>query len=222
MNTIHLNVDPENDFCPGGSLAVAHGDEVMQPLNDVARSTRANGGIVVHTKDSHPPITNHFIEFGGIWPPHCVVGTEGEKFHPSLDVQESDIIIAKGTKVDEDAFSGFQGATEKGETLAEIIKKLPRGKIIFTIGGLATDYCVKATVLDALALAEEIKDTHETEVILILDGIKAVNMQPHDGEKAIAEMYKAGAKLMTSEEAIAYIREQIDAVAVPTGQVTVA
>lgn len=198
---VQINVDVQNDFCPGGALAVTKGDEVVEPLNKLAYVVREEGGLVVATQDFHPEQTSHFDE----WPVHCVVGTEGAEFHPGLSVRLGDTIVKKGTEADEDAYSGFAGHDEKGRTLAEIIEQPGEVRDVSVfIGGLATDYCVRATVLDALNLRKKAKN--KMAIYAVTDAMRAVNAEAGDDEKALAEMEAEGAVLTTTDEIIRRIR----------------
>lgn len=188
---VQVNVDVQNDFCPGGLLGVPDGDQVIAPLNALARAVRAAGGTVIHTGDVHPAQTSHFDH----WPVHCVVDTPGSEWHAALDVQPGDPLIRKGTGPDEDAYSGFDGRDAGGRSLAEHLNTAPGQALSVFVGGLATDYCVKATVLDAL------KRSGAT-VYAVTDAMRAVNLRPGDGEAALAEMVAAGARPITSAEAI--------------------
>jgi nicotinamidase/pyrazinamidase len=188
---VHINVDVQNDFCPGGSLAVPEGDRVVPFLNSRAQFVRANGGTVIHTRDWHPPVTSHFDG----WPVHCVADTPGAAFHPDLDVQPSDIIITKGTEADENNYSGFEGHDAEGRTMAEVLRSLGKGHLLVTIGGLATDYCVKATVIDAVKASAEIP----MRVYALTDGMRAVNVNPDDGANALDTMNDFGAILTSTE-----------------------
>ncbi|MEK7280616.1 MAG: isochorismatase family protein, partial [Nitrospirota bacterium] len=136
-------VDVQNDFCPGGALPVIDGDKVVPVLNGYIKRFREEGAPVIATRDWHPNNHNSFKESGGIWPPHCVQGTLGAQFHPGLDLSGDVRIISKGASPKDEAYSGFQGTY-----LATELKK--KGIQTLYIGGLATDYCVKHTVLDAL------------------------------------------------------------------------
>ncbi len=199
---VQINVDVQNDFCPGGSLAVTAGDEVVAPLNNLARTVReAEGGLVVSTRDFHPEQTSHFDQ----WPVHCVADTQGAEFHPQLEVMKADVVVSKGTQADEDAYSGFDGRDDEGRALRDIL--LPNGEIKpigVLIGGLATDYCVKATVLDALELA---KANNGLDIYALTDAMRAVNIQETDGAEALAEMEAAGAIMTTTDELIARIQK---------------
>lgn len=200
---VQINVDVQNDFCPGGALAVPKGDKVIKPLNKLAYVVREEDGMVISTQDFHPEQTSHFDQ----WPVHCVAGTEGAEFHPDLSVTLGDTVVIKGTEPGEDAYSGFAGHDEENEdrTLADIITQ-PRDTrdINILIGGLATDYCVRATVLDALKLGK--KTTNKIAVYALTDAMRAVDVEPGDGEKALAEMEAEGAVLTTTNQIIQRIR----------------
>ena len=176
-------VDVQNDFCPGGALAVSGGDEVVPVLNRaIERFTKA-GLPIFATRDWHPEKTNHFKAYGGIWPVHCVQGTRGAEFHAGLELGKDIVVVSAGMVPDEDGYSGFQARDPSGARLAELLQRKGVERII--VGGLATDYCVKHTVLDGLK--------EGFKVLLLADAIRAVNLKPHDGELAIAEMVRAGA-----------------------------
>jgi nicotinamidase/pyrazinamidase len=177
-------VDVQNDFCPGGSLAVAHGDEVVAPLNKLMREFLDRGEPVYKTRDWHPAKTKHFQVFGGIWPIHCVQETHGSEFHQDLSADPRATIISKGMDESADGYSGFDGTN-----LAQLIRE--EGVNEVWIGGLATDYCVKHTVIDAVREGFEVK--------ALADAMRAVNVNPDDGAKAIAEMRAAGAEIVGNE-----------------------
>ena len=193
---IAVGVDIQNDFCPGGTLAVPGGDQIVTPFNEIAATTRASGGKVVFTRDWHPATTNHFDE----WPIHCVADTPGAEFHPDLLIAPQDTIISKGMGVNEDAYSGFQAVSDTGETLESIVQaELARSEHVYMlIGGLATDYCVKATVLDALLLRKKL-GTDRLGVIALEHCMRAVNIGAEDGIKAMHEMREAGAQFAYAE-----------------------
>jgi nicotinamidase/pyrazinamidase len=177
-------VDVQKDFCPGGALPVAGGDEVVPVLNQWIGAAQKAGAKIVVSRDWHPPTHSSFKEYGGVWPPHCVQNTEGADFHPDLNVSTEAIIVTKGDKVDHDEYSDFEG-TGLGERLKE------QGVRRVWVGGLALDVCVRATVLDALKLG--------FEVHVIRDGTRAVNVQPGDGDRALEEMSEAGAIIEEGE-----------------------
>ena len=178
-----LLVDPQNDFCPGGSLPVADGDRVMPVLSAwAAAAERAHAAIFV-SRDWHPARTTHFKEYGGIWPPHCVMDTPGAEFHPDLRVPSSAVVVSKGMGEVEDAYSAFQARDADGVLLGSLLEQ--RGVHHLYVGGLATDYCVRSSGLYALS--------NGFRVTLIPDGMRAVDVQPGDGERALAELHQAGA-----------------------------
>jgi nicotinamidase/pyrazinamidase len=178
-------IDVQNDFCPGGSLAVNDGDAVVPVINQYAEAFAAVGCLVVADRDWHPPTTTHFVGQGGQWPAHCTQDTPGAEYHPGLRFPAGTVHIRKGMGHHEDAYSGFEGRTDDGTLLADILKG--RGVSTVYVGGLATDYCVRATVLDGLKAG--------FKVVVVGDACRAVNIQPSDGPNALAEMQAAGAVL---------------------------
>lgn len=176
-------VDVQNDFCPGGSLAVANGDDVVPPLNKLIREFLDRGEPVFKTRDWHSAQTKHFTAYGGAWPVHCVQGTRGAEFHPDLLDDPRITIISKGTDDSADGYSGFDGTG-----LADLLRE--EGVAEVWVGGLATDYCVKHTVLDALREGFKVK--------ALADAMLPVNLNPVDGEHAIEEMREAGAEIVGS------------------------
>lgn len=182
-------VDIQNDFCPGGALAVAGGDEIVAVVNRLM----PRFPLVISTQDWHPEDHISFKESGGPWPPHCVQGTRGAELHPALDVSRlAANYFRKASSPDKDAYSEFEGVDAEGHTLDEFLKS--RGVKRIYVVGLATDYCVKATVLDGLKLGYE--------VFAVTDAMRAVNVNPDDGAKALGEMEKSGARLITSDEVL--------------------
>ena len=185
-------VDVQNDFCPGGALPVPDGDKVVEPLNKMIAHARKMGWPIIASRDWHPKQTTHFVTGGCIWPVHCVAGTKGAEFHSELDIIADGVIISKGMGSAENAYSAFEGKTAVNLSLGYFLTKMELDKVF--IGGLATDYCVKATVLDALKLG--------FKVYLLKDACRAVNIKPNDGKKAIAEMKKIGAIITTVKEVL--------------------
>jgi nicotinamidase/pyrazinamidase len=177
-------VDVQNDFCPGGALAVAEGDRVVAVLNRYAAAFAARGAPVFASRDWHPEQTRHFVAGGGPWPPHCLQGTPGARFHPDLRLPAGTVVVSKGMDPDEDAYSSFQARDEDGTDFATLLRR--RGVRRLFVGGLATDYCVRATALDGLAAG--------FEVVVLEDAVRAVDVQPGDGERALTEMAAAGAR----------------------------
>lgn len=171
-------VDVQLDFLPGGTLAVPRGDEVVPVLNRGIAAFRARGLPVVATRDWHPADHCSFKAQGGPWPSHCIAGSDGARFAPLLEFPCEVRIVSKAVTADKDAYSGFEG-TELDALLREA------GVERVFVGGLATDYCVLNTVRDALRLGYR--------TVLLEDAIRAVEVAPGDGERAIAEMRKLGA-----------------------------
>jgi nicotinamidase/pyrazinamidase len=185
-------VDVQNDFAdPAGGLSVAGGEEVVPVLNREIARARAAGALVVYTQDWHPVSTPHFAKDGGIWPVHCVAGSWGAELHPSLVVDGP--IVRKGAN-GEDGYSGFTmrdptTGTESPTELASLLDDHAADRVV--VGGLATDYCVKATALDAVRLG------HPTAVLG--GGIRAVDLAPGDGGRALAELEAAGVAILAGE-----------------------
>lgn len=177
-------VDVQKDFCPGGSLAVAHGDEVVAPLNKLMKEFLDRGDPVYKTRDWHPPKARHFTDYGGTWPVHCVQNTLGAEFHPELLDDPRIDVISKGIDESADGYSGFDG-TQLGQMLRD------EGVKEVWVGGLATDYCVKQTVLGALKEGFKVK--------ALADAMRPVNVSPADGGKALEEMSAAGAEIVGSK-----------------------
>jgi nicotinamidase/pyrazinamidase len=175
-------VDAQNDFCPGGALAVADGDQIIQTLNHYIDIFSKAHCPIFATRDWHPAKTSHFKDYGGPWPVHCVQESYGAEFHPALRLGSA-AVLSKGMAADQDSYSGFQAANSSGTLLADLLRRDGIERIF--VGGLATDYCVKHTVLDGL--------TQGFKVVLLADAVRAVNLGPNDGAVAIDEMIRAGA-----------------------------
>lgn len=181
-------VDVQNDFAhPDGSLFVSGGDDVVARVNEEIRAARQAGSVVVYTQDWHPPDTPHFADRGGTWPVHCVRDTWGAELHADLDVVPDAIRVRKGTG-DEDGYSGFTvrdlaTGTDVRTPLHE--RLLDAGVSRIVVVGIATDVCVKATVLDGVELG------YDTTVIA--EATAAVELEPGDRSQALAEMAGAGA-----------------------------
>jgi len=180
-------VDVQNDFCPGGALAVKDGDKIIPPLNEVIGAFDKARLPIFFTRDWHPSDHISFKAQGGIWPPHCIQGTHGAKFNPELLVPEGANIVSKGDKPKAEAYSGFQGTD-----LEKRLNGLGVEEVI--LGGLATDYCVRETSIDARHAGFKVE--------VLSDCVKAVDVRLGDGAKAIKDMEKEGAKLTTSKAAI--------------------
>jgi nicotinamidase/pyrazinamidase len=188
-STALLVVDVQNDFAdPDGSLYVRDAESVIDVTNTEIEAARSAGAMVVYTQDWHPPVTPHFAKDGGIWPVHCVQGTWGAELHPRLTVVNGERIrVGVGG---EDGYSGFTvadpvtGATER-TALDDLLRQ--RGVERVVVLGLATDYCVRATALDAVTLGYD--------TTLVVDGVRPVELEPGDGQRAIDEMSAAGVTL---------------------------
>jgi nicotinamidase/pyrazinamidase len=179
MKNALLIVDVQNDFCPGGSLAVSDGDKIVSIINQIEDKF----DFVISSQDWHPAATVHFEK----WPPHCIAGTFGADFHPNLITDKIDLKLLKGTGNKDDGYSAFEA------TNVSLIDYLRKNQIKdLYVCGLATDYCVKATVLDA------IENGFHTYVIT--DAVAAVNVEKGDDRKALNEMYLKGCTLIKSEE----------------------
>jgi nicotinamidase/pyrazinamidase len=173
-----LIIDFQNDFTPGGALAVAGGNEIAEPLAPLLDRF----DLVIATRDWHPP--DH-SSFAGVWPVHCVRGTQGAELHPGLDRSKIDVVVDKGKDAESEGYSAFED-TE----LVELLRS--RGVDRLYVAGLATDYCVKHSVLDALRQG--------LEVVVIEDAIRGVDAKPGDSERAVEEMKAAGATFATSRD----------------------
>ena len=190
MHPALLVVDVQNDFCPGGSLAVNEGDKVVPDLNRIEAAFERAGLPIFLTRDWHPADHMSFKERGGPWPPHCVQETRGAEFHPLLNIPKAAVVISKGNMKDREAYSGFQGT--------DLLERLRRLKVdTVVIGGLTTDYCVRETCLDARkgGLA----------VYVIQDATRPVDAKPGDGERAFRDMKGLGAHLVSEAEAEALV-----------------
>jgi nicotinamidase/pyrazinamidase len=189
-------VDVQNDFCPGGALPVAEGDAVVAPLNELMDRM----GLVVATRDWHPPDHGSFRGVGvdadrwsgrdppGLWPVHCVRGTPGADLHPDLRRDRIDMVVDTGREALSDGYSAFDD-TDLADRLRE------RGVQRLLVGGLATDYCVRCTVLDALR--------EGFDVTVVEDAVRAVDVEPGDGRRALDEMRRSGARIAQSADVAA-------------------
>jgi nicotinamidase/pyrazinamidase len=185
MNTFHLGrhdalvvVDMQNDFLPGGSLGVPHGDEVIGPINRLLALYGERGLPIFASRDWHPENHCSFAAQGGPWPSHCVAGTRGAEFSGALAFPERTVVISKATSAGEDAYSAFNGTD-----LAEQLKE--RGVRRVAVCGLATDYCVLNTALDAIKAG--------FETLIVPEAMRAVDVRPGDGPAAIEQMIDEGA-----------------------------
>jgi nicotinamidase/pyrazinamidase len=180
-------VDMQNDFCPGGSLAVAGGDGIVPLINSYLELFRESGCCIIASRDWHPVETRHFRKFGGIWPDHCIQGSFGAEFHASLNLASDTLVFSKGIDPDRDDYSALQARNDSGEPMHEYLKRMDIREIF--VCGLATDYCILQTVLDALS--------HGFSVKVLADAIRGVELNQGDSERAIGEMRIAGAEFLT-------------------------
>lgn len=183
--TTFLIVDVQVDFCPGGSLAVPAGDTIIPMINRYIRLFREKGVPIIASRDWHPPVTSHFLEYGGLWPPHCVQESTGAAFHPLLQLPSDATVVSKGMDPKKDAYSAFQATTDQGTPFAELLRELGTERLY--VCGLATDYCVRASTLDGLK--------EGFFVTVLTDAVKGVNLKRGDSSRAQKEMAKAGAEL---------------------------
>jgi len=186
-------VDVQNDFCPGGALAVKDGDKIIPPLNALVDAFTTSNLPVCFTRDWHPPDHSSFRENGGPWPSHCVRNSRGARFYPDLHVPKNALVVSKATEPDKEAYSGFQGTD-----LSSTLKRM--GVTELFVGGLATDYCVKNTVGDAL---------REGFLVNVLtDCVRGVNLKRTESAKALRWMKVRGAKERVSENVLKSINRR--------------
>jgi nicotinamidase/pyrazinamidase len=171
-------VDFQNDFTPGGALAVAGGDQIAERVNELAAS---GFDVVVATRDWHPPDHGSFAEQGGPWPVHCVAGTSGAQLHPALEQGRIDRVVDKGQDPGTEGYSGFEGTD-----LERLLRERDVDEVV--VCGLATDYCVKNTALDALRLGLRVSVDERA--------VRGVDAQPGDSQRALAELSQAGASVV--------------------------
>ena len=181
-----LMVDVQNDFCPGGALPVPDGHRVVASLNRYIDDAVARGMAIYASRDWHPSVTSHFKPYGGIWPIHCVQGSEGARLHPDLRLPSGATVISKGEQADSAGYSAFEGRTSDGTLLLPELRN--RGITRLYVGGLATDYCVKHSVLDALEAG--------LKVTVLEDAVAGVDVEPGDSARALDEMREKGADVV--------------------------
>jgi len=181
-------VDIQNDFCPGGALAVNEGDQIVPAVNRLIPEFP----LVISTQDWHPENHISFEEQGGPWPPHCVQGTLGAELHSDLKTDTIAHYFRKASSPDKDDYSEFAGKDDRGRALDQVLRSHGVKKLYAV--GLATDYCVLETVIDGLSLGYE--------VYAVTDAMRAVNVNPADGEAALQKMADSGAHLVTSDEVL--------------------
>jgi nicotinamidase/pyrazinamidase len=179
-----LIVDVQNDFCPGGALGIPQGDKIIPAINKYTKVFSSKKLPIFVTRDWHPVRTKHFQDFGGVWPVHCIQNTQGSAFHSKLKLPKGSIFLYKGMDPEKDSYSAFQAQELNGTGFAHLLKLLKVNELY--ICGLATDYCVRFSALDALK--------HGVKVKILIDAIKGVDLKKGDSQKAIKEMMRKGAK----------------------------
>ena len=182
-----LVVDLQNDFCPGGALGIKDGDKIAPIINKYIKLFSKLKLPIFITRDWHPKVTKHFKNYGGQWPEHCVQDTKGSQFHPDLKLPKEAIILSKGMDPEKDSYSAFHAVDHNGTEFLNLLKIFGIKELF--IGGLATDYCVRWSTLDALKAGFKVN--------VLIDVVKGVNLRPSDSEEAIAEITARGAKLLT-------------------------
>jgi nicotinamidase/pyrazinamidase len=186
-----LVVDIQKDFCAGGALAAPGGVEIIPAVNRHVADASTRGMPVYATRDWHPVRTTHFTEYGGNWPPHCVQGTAGAQFHPALQLPPDAIIVNKGDDPQRHGYSAFEGHTSEGKTLLEDLRARHITRVY--VAGIATDYCVRQSALDALRAGLEVR--------VLPDAIAGIDVRPGDAQRALDEISAAGAELVPTLDA---------------------
>jgi nicotinamidase/pyrazinamidase len=193
MKRALLVVDVQRDFCPGGALPVRQGDAIIRPLNGVIQKFETENLPIVFTRDWHPANHISFKAQGGIWPPHCVKNTMGAEFHPDLRIPKTAVIVSKATEPRQEAYSGFEGTD-----LANILRRSGAEEVL--IGGLATDYCVLNTALDAVE--------NGFRATVISDCVRGVNVKRTDSAIAFRKMLSGGVGVISSSMLISPLEEK--------------
>lgn len=185
-----LIVDMQNDLCPGGALAVPQGDKIIPRINTYAKIFSKKKLPIFASCDWHPVRTKHFKDFGGTWPVHCIANTKGAALHHALKLPKDAILLYKGMDPAGSSDSVFQAEDDAGRSFSHVLEYM--GVEELYVGGLATEYCITHSVLEALKKGIKIK--------LMIDAIQGVNLKPDDAKEAIALMKKKGAKTITLKE----------------------
>jgi nicotinamidase/pyrazinamidase len=183
-----LVVDVQNDFCTNGALAVPGSEHVVAAINRHINDAVARGWPIYASRDWHPQATTHFAPYGGQWPVHCVQDSAGARFHPDLRLPHAAIIVTKGDRADEAGYSAFDGRTPDGTALLADLQRREISRLF--IGGLATDYCVRASALDG-------RDAG-LRVTLLEDAVAGVDLTPGDSARALAEMRARGVEIAST------------------------
>jgi nicotinamidase/pyrazinamidase len=179
-------VDVQKDFCPGGALPAPGGNDIVAALNRHLADARERGIAIYASRDWHPPVTTHFKEFGGEWPPHCVQESVGAQFHPDLKLPSDAVVISKGDEPARPGYSAFDGHTSAGKALLHDLRD--RHITTLYVAGIATDYCVKATALDATQAGFDVR--------VLKDAIAGIDVRAGDVRRALDEMTRAGAEVV--------------------------
>ncbi len=185
-------VDVQRDFCPGGALPAPGGDRIVPAINAYLNEARDRGIAVYASRDWHPAVTSHFKAYGGQWPPHCVQGSTGAAFHPDLELPPSAIVISKGDDPARPGYSAFDGRTPDGEPFLADLRRRQIDRLF--IAGIATEYCVKETALDALRAG--------LGVTILTDAVAGIDASPGDADRALEELKRAGAELTSSGHSV--------------------
>ncbi len=185
-----LIIDVQNDFCPGGALGVAGGDDIIPLINEYVGLFQERGLPIIASRDWHPRVTKHFKEFGGVWPVHCVQGSAGAMFRATLRLPPDALVFSKGMDPERDDYSALHARSESGTPLPKFLAYEGVKKIY--ICGLATDYCVRQTALEGLRQG--------FAITILVDAVRGVDLEPGDSERALAEIQAAGARLTTLDD----------------------
>jgi len=186
-----LVVDIQRDFCAGGALAAPGSVEIIPAVNRHVADASSRGIPVYATRDWHPAVTSHFKAYGGDWPPHCVQGTAGAQFHPDLKLPPDAIIVNKGDDPQRHGYSAFDGHTSAGKALLDDLRDRRITRVY--VAGIATDYCVRESALDALRAGLEVR--------VLPDAIAGIDVRPGDAQRALDEISAAGAQIVSSLDA---------------------
>ena len=185
-----LIVDVQNDFCPGGALGVAGGDDIIPLINRYIELFAGERLPIIASRDWHPPVTKHFKEFGGIWPAHCLQESTGAMFREGLRLPDDSLVFSKGMDPERDDYSALHARSDAGTPLPDFLKTEGIGRLY--ICGLATDYCIRQTALEGVRQG--------FAITVLVDAVRGVNLQPGDSERALAEIKAAGATFAILDE----------------------
>ena len=181
-----LLVDVQKDFCPGGALAAPGGDRIIAAVNRHIADARERDMPVYASRDWHPAITTHFNEYGGEWPAHCVQETTGAQFHADMKLPADTVVISKGEDPARPGYSAFDGHTSDGKTLLHDLRD--RHVTRLYVGGIATDYCVKATAIDGAEAG--------LDVCVLRDAVTGIDVRPGDVDRALEDMSRTGVQIV--------------------------